>query len=91
VFNSVSGVYADGYNDVGWANVLVIDARYRDPSTGSTALAPFGNTINTDLAGNSDNLLTPRRLINVSRQIQLVFRVITRQLDPVGQIRADNI
>ena len=91
VFNSVSAIYQDGYNDVGWANVLVIDARYRDPSTGSTALAPFGSDINTDLIGNNENLLTPRRLINVSRQTQLVFRVITRQLDPVGQIRADNI
>jgi hypothetical protein len=71
--------------------VLVIDARYRDPSTGSTALLPFGNDINTDLTSQSENLLTPRRLINVSRQTQLVFRIITRQLDPVGQIRADNI
>ena len=86
-----SGNYTDGYNSVGWANVLVIDARYRDPSTGSTALLPFGSNINTDLASQSENLLTPRRLINVSRQTQLVFRVITRELDPVGQIRADNI
>jgi hypothetical protein len=76
---------------VGWANVIVIDARYADPSTGSTALAPFGSEINTDLFIQSENLLTPRRLINVSRQTQLVFRVITRELDPVGQIRADNV
>ena len=91
VYDSVSGIYEDGYNSVGWANVLVIDARYADPSTGSTALSPFGSDINNELVSQSENLLTPRRLINVSRQTQLVFRVITRQLDPVGQIRADNI
>jgi hypothetical protein len=91
VFDSVGLTYTDGYNSVGWANVIVVDARYADPSTGATGLAQFAPDINTDLAAQSENLLTPRRLINVSRQTQLVFRVITRELDPTGQIRADNM
>lgn len=81
----------DGPNSVGYANVLIVDARYFDPTTGSTSIDPFGGSINSDLEFADYCLATPRRLINVSRQVQLVFRVVTRELDPVAQLRPDNM
>jgi hypothetical protein len=87
----VDNSVVDGPNEAGYANVLIIDARYMDPTTGSTAIDPFGPTINSDLVIYENCLLTPRRLINLSRQVQLTFRVITRELDPVGQLRPDNL
>lgn len=80
---------ADGANNVGYANYIIIQARYADPTTGSTALVPFTNITNA-LAANTGSMLLPRRLINLNRQIQLVFRVLTRVLDPVGNLRPDN-
>lgn len=80
---------ADGPNDVGYANYIIIQARYVDPTTGSTDLLPFDNITNA-LRNNTSNLLLPRRLINLNRQIQLVFRVVTREMDSVGQLRPDN-
>lgn len=85
------GAFVDGANAVGYANCIIIDARYFDPISGSTELAPFGLNINNDLSANAPYLLIPRRIINLSRQVQLVFRIITRELDPLGQIRADNM
>ena len=81
---------ADGPNSVGYANYIIIQARYADPTTGSVALSPFSG-ITAALAANSGNLLAPRRLINLNRQIQLVFRVITREMDSVAQLRPDNV
>jgi hypothetical protein len=82
---------ADGVNQVGYANIIVIQARYQDPSTGSIALAPFA-------AANFSNVLnaygvalqSPRRLIDLNKQLNLVFRVITREMDALPQIRPDN-
>jgi hypothetical protein len=86
-----SNVFVDGPNSVGYANCLIIDARYMDPTTGSTALKPFGDDINQDLYSTALNLASPRRVLNFSRQVQMVFRIITREFDPLGQIRPDNM
>ena len=81
----------DGPNSVGYGNVLMIQARYQDPSTGSTQLNPFStdnfsNILNTyGLA-----LQSPCRLIDLNKQLNLVFRVITREMDSLPQIRPDN-
>jgi hypothetical protein len=87
--NNSSGTYADGPNSVGYANYIIIQARYADPTSGSVALAPFTGVV-AALPANASSLLLPRRLINLNRQMQLVFRVITREMDSVGQIRPDN-
>jgi len=81
----------DGLNTVGYGNVLMIQARYQDPSTGSTRLNTFGT-------GNFSNILntyglalqSPCRLIDLNKQLNLVFRVITREMDALPQIRPDN-
>jgi hypothetical protein len=90
-YTNTGGTYiADGANGAGYANYIIIQARYADPTTGQVALQPFTN-ITSALAGNMGGLLLPRRLLNLNRQIQLVFRVITREMDGVGQLRPDNM
>lgn len=89
-YTGASG-YIDGPNAVGYANCIVIGARYQDPTSGLTGVLPFGPSINNGFIANSDRLVSPRRAINLSRQTQLTFRIITREMDPLGQIRADNM
>jgi hypothetical protein len=81
----------DGLNDVGYGNIIVIQARYQDPSTGSVLLNPFytsnfANILNAFGAA----LQSPCRLIDLNKQLNLVFRVITREMDSLPQIRPDN-
>ena len=91
--NGTVGTYdSDGSNAVGYANYIIIQAPYMDPTTGSTNLVPFANI--TTLLQNPDifeTLKSPRRLINLNRQTHLCFRIITRQMDSVAQIRPDNM
>jgi hypothetical protein len=91
---ATAGPIANGFNNVGYANFLIIQARYVDPSTGSTSLLPFsgvtGNSGTDVLYVNRDALLYPRRLIDTNKQLTLVFRVITREMDALPQIRPDN-
>jgi len=82
----------DEANNSGYANVIIIQTRYQDPTTGSTLISPFGNQSNFSSILNSFGvaLQSPRRLINLNRQLNLVFRVITREMDSLPQIRPDN-
>lgn len=82
----------DGPNDVGYGNVIVIQTRYVDPTTGLVSVAPFGNTpdFSTVLTTYGPALQTPCRLIDLNKQLSLVFRVITREMDSLPQIRPDN-
>ena len=93
--NSSSGTYADGPNSVGYANYIIIQAKHLDPTSGSVGLSPYGGVNGSILTyiGNTPVALAsaPRRLINLSRQTQLVFRVITREMDPVAGLRPDNM
>jgi len=89
-YSSSNSVMADGYNDVGYANFIVIQARYQDPSTGSTMLNPFGPNFGATLRAFGVNLQSPTRLINMNKQVQLVFRIITREMDSLPQLRPDN-
>jgi len=86
--------YSDGPNSVGYANYIIIQAKHQDPTSGSVGLSPYGGVNGgiTSYIGNSQSLAAPpRRLINLSRQTQLVFRVITREMDPVAGLRPDNM
>jgi hypothetical protein len=77
-------------NNVGYANFIVIQARYEDPTTGSTFLKPFGNSIGDVLDAFGSSLQSPCRLINLNKQMSLVFRIITREMDSLPQLRPDN-
>jgi hypothetical protein len=83
-------IFVDGPNNVGYANYIIIQARYNDPATGSTDLLPFGQNISLDIVENYNYLLTPRRLIDHNKQLSLVFRIITREMDANPQLRPDN-
>ena len=88
-----SKVFTDGANNAGYCNFIVVQAQYRDPTTGSVLVNPFGGT-----DGNNQGLATAiagvnfagARLINLSKQVQLTFRVITRDMDSATRIRPNN-
>lgn len=86
-------VFTDGTNNAGYCNFIVVQAQYRDPTTGSVLINPFGgtNTTNQNLATAIENVnFTGARLINLSKQTQLTFRVITRDMDSATRIRPNN-
>ena len=86
-------VFTDGANNVGYCNTIVVQAQYRDPTTGSVLINPFGgtNTTNQNLAVAIANVnFAGARLINLSKQTQLTFRVITRDMDSATRIRPNN-
>ena len=94
---------ADIPNAVGYANCILIQNKYADPTTGSVAPYQFGGVsgnIGSSLTGGPGQspdppyditVNSPIRLINLSRQTQLVFRVITREMDPGSGLRPDNM
>lgn len=93
---TVGGAVRDGPNEVGYANVIIIRSKMGDPTTGSTSPANFGSTsaANTQLQTDLNTAATTPftgRLINLSHQTTLVFRVITRDLDPAARLRPDNV
>jgi hypothetical protein len=79
-------------NNVGYANFIIIQARYNDPTTGSTGLLQFGSagSIASVLNNFGVALQSPCRLIDLNKQLNLVFRIITRDMDSLPQIRPDN-
>jgi hypothetical protein len=91
-YTNTATTLVDDPNQVGYANVIVIQARYEDPTTGSQNIAPFGNKsdFSSILNAYGAALQSPCRLINMNKQLNLVFRVITREMDSLPQIRPDN-
>jgi hypothetical protein len=90
-YTDTNTTMVDGQNTVGYSNIIVIQARYENPSSGSTLLQPFStanfsNILNTYGVA----LQSPCRLIDLNKQLNLVFRVITREMDSLPQIRPDN-
>ena len=88
--SSVTNNIRDGFNDVGYANFIIIQARYNDPTTGDVELKPFGTHIGEALNSFGVSLQSPVRLINLNKQLNLVFRIITREMDSLPQLRPDN-
>jgi len=91
-YTADSGTVTDGFNTVGYANWIIIRNRFQDPTTGGTELDPFsgpgGDTaLATDLMGYPQT----GGILNLSRQVQLVIRIITREYDLVSNIRPDNV
>lgn len=91
-YSNTSTTVLDGTNAVGYANFIVIQARYKNPATGSVTLSPFGGNgaIQGFLNAYGISFQSPCRLIDLSKQLNLVFRVITREMDSLPQIRPDN-
>ena len=98
---NVNRVLADDYNTAGYCKYIIVRGKFYDPTLGNTGISPYGNI--TDSSGNPDNsvvstdilsgitAIKPGRLINLSKQTQLIFRVITRDYDSTSLVRPDNL
>jgi hypothetical protein len=94
-YSTDGSAYVDGPNAVGYANYIIIRSKMSDPTTGSTSVSTFGN-LSSSANNTFLNTLTRTngatgRLINLSHQTTLVFRVITRDLDATARLRPDNV
>ena len=92
-YTASANTSTDGPNAVGYCNYIVVDTRYSDPTTGLTTVNPFGGSTTTSIAletAMNGVTFTGARLINLSKQTQLTFRVITRDMDSTTRIRANN-
>jgi hypothetical protein len=89
--NTASG----GSNKLGYSNFIIIRNSFSDPLTGSTAVQPFGGSTATNTTFLAALLAAPGlstgRIINMSHQIQIIFRVITRDMDSKTHLRPDNM
>ena len=84
----------DGANSDGYANFIIIRNRIvTNTSTGVSGLDPFTGDDNTFFATVSDYPVgyEGAGALNLSRQVQLVLRVITREYDPTTNVRPDNV
>ena len=83
----------DGHNSVGYANWIIIQNRLKDPATGATGLEYFTGSSGGDAALGTFLVDFPQSggALNLSRQVQLSIRIITREYDLVSNVRADNV
>jgi hypothetical protein len=82
-----------GSNSAGYARFIIVRGKFGDPTTGSTSVDPYGRAANNTAL--STFLTTARftsgRLINLSHQTQLIFRIVTRDYDSSSLMRPDNL
>ena len=93
-----TSVLVDGSNNVGYARYIIVRGKFMDPTTGSVSISPYGgngvggdNTVVGNDIVSGTTKITSGKLINLSRQTQLIFRVITREYDSTSLIRPDNL
>ena len=58
-------------------------------TTGATTVNSWVTAIGTTV--NSNPSLTSGRLINLNHQVQIILRVITRDMDAAARLRPDNL
>jgi hypothetical protein len=84
----VTAGYADGANTAGYANGIIIRNSFKDPTNGDTTVnswvSSIGSTVNS-------NPVISGRLMNMNHQIQIILRVITREMDSAAKLRPDNL
>lgn len=92
---AATSVLVDGCNDAGYSRFIILRGKFQDPTTGSVSYSPYGGAVdNSALATaiqSGSTRLKPGKLINLSRQTQLIFRVITREYDSTSLVRPDNL
>lgn len=84
-----SPTFADTLNKTGYTNGIIIRNSFNDPTTGSITVQPWVSAIVSALGTNPS--VTRGRLINMNHQIQLIMRVITREMDSAAKLRPDNL
>ena len=82
-----------GSNNAGYSKYIIIRSKFGDPTTGSTDVAPFGGAVDNVVLSTflSTNTFSSGRLINLSHQTQLIFRIVTREYDSGSLVRPDNL
>lgn len=85
-----------GGNACGYANWIIVRNRHVDPASGSCALDPFMGSFTNEAAFWTAVRAFPAEsqdggALNLSRQVQLVLRIITRDMDSATNMRPDNI
>ncbi len=93
---STTTYFKDGSNKQGYSNWIIIRNDFADPTTGSVALKSWAtnSTLLSALekdSGTGPGFSSGGRLLNLSHQIQVIFRVITRDMDSATRIRPDNL
>ena len=76
----------DGANIAGYANWIIIQNRMSDPKDGATTVNTFAV-----LSGLETYAINGAGFLNLSRQVQLFLRVITREYDLITNVRSDNV
>ena len=95
--SGMSAVFSDS-NTQGYVNAFLVRGDFPDPSTGVfSAQAPGGVADSAAAASGSsanyliNNPVTSGRVLNQSHQVHIALRVITRDIDSTGVLRADNL
>jgi hypothetical protein len=90
-----TSVLIDGPNAAGYARFIIVRGKFMDPTTGSVSVSPYGGAPNNSAVSTAivsgTTQLKSGKLINLSRQTQLIFRVITREYDSTSLVRPDNL
>lgn len=87
-------VYTAGPNAIGYANSIIIRNNFADPTAGFTAVAKWGGSTDTNDTFTAALLSNPSatgRFINLNHQIQIILRIITRDMDAAARLRPDNL
>lgn len=89
-------VLTDSYTAQGYANAILVRGRFQDPTTGVMLPAAPGGISDSYTSGKLsyyliNTTLASGRMINLNRQVQVSLRVITREMDPTGILRPDNL
>jgi len=83
---------SNGSNKLGYSNFIIIRNNYSETDLkdkGQFTPVPLSTALGNFISATPG--LTSGRLLNMSHQLQLVFRVITRDLDSTTKIRPDNM
>jgi hypothetical protein len=80
---------ANGSNKLGYSNFIIIRNNFSDPTTGATNPVALNSAFGTVLSTTPG--LSTGRLLNTSHQIQIMFRIITRDMDSSTRLRPDNM
>jgi len=90
--SAVNTNLVDGNNSIGYSRFIMIRGQFTDPSVnGVNQVLPFGGAVDNSAISGLTNTITDGRLINLSRQTQFIFRVITRDYDSSSLVRPDNL
>ena len=84
---------ANGSNKLGYSNFIIIQNKFANPATGATNVVAlntaFANVVNGTTSPGPG--FSSGRILNTNHQIQVVFRVITRDMDSATRMRPDNL